>query len=106
MIFRIFDGGALGFGLTFVIAAEPSSLKLRSLTPRSAPMPYEVNADLPPSVRSHLPEHAQDIFREAFNHAHAAHAHDPRQEEAAFRIAWAAVKREYMKVGDQWERQR
>jgi cation transport regulator ChaB len=28
-------------------------------------MPYEVNADLPPSVRSHLPEHAQDIFREA-----------------------------------------
>ena len=53
-------------------------------------MPYDVNADLPPSVRSHLPEHAQDIFREAFNHAYAAHAHDPRQEEAAFRIAWAA----------------
>ena len=66
-------------------------------------MPYAVNADLPPSVRSHLPEHAQDIFREAFNHAHAAHAHDPRQEEAAFRIAWAAVKREYVKVGEQWE---
>ncbi|WP_422316854.1 ChaB family protein, partial [Roseiarcus sp.] len=37
-------------------------------------MPYDVNADLPPSVRSHLPEHAQDIFREAFNHAHAADA--------------------------------
>jgi cation transport regulator len=69
-------------------------------------MPYEANTDLPPSVRSHLPEHAQDIFREAFNHAHAAHVHDPRQEEAAFRIAWAAVKREYMKVGDQWERKR
>jgi cation transport regulator len=65
-------------------------------------MPYDVNADLPPSVRSHLPEHAQDIFREAFNHAYAAHANDPRQEEAAFRIAWAAVKREYEKVGDEW----
>src|SRR6202034_3357781 len=65
-------------------------------------MPYAVNADLPPSVRSHLPEHAQDIFREAFNHAHAAHAHDPRQEEAAFRIARAAVKREYEKIGDEW----
>lgn len=72
-------------------------------------MPYEVNADLPPSVRSHLPEHArtffrarQDIFREAFNHAHASHAHDPRREEAAFRIAWGAVKREYEKVGDEW----
>ena len=65
-------------------------------------MPYEVNADLPPSVRGHLPEHAQDIFRQAFNHAHAAHAHDSRQEEAASRIAWAAVKREYEKVGDAW----
>jgi cation transport regulator len=69
---------------------------------RRPPMPYEVNADLPPSVRAHLPEHAQDIFREAFNHAYAAHAHDPRQEEAAFRIAWAAVKREYEKVGAEW----
>ena len=67
---------------------------------------YAANTDLPPSVRSHLPEHAQDIFREAFNHAHAAHTHDPRQEEAAFRIAWAAVKREYVKVGEQWERNR
>ena len=65
-------------------------------------MPYDVNAALPPSVRSHLPEHAQDIFRETFNHAHAAHAHDLRQEEAAFCIAWAAVKREYEKVGDEW----
>ena len=45
-------------------------------------MPYDVNADLPPSVRSHLPEHAQDMFREAFNQAYAAHAHDPRQEES------------------------
>jgi cation transport regulator len=66
--------------------------------------PYDINADLPPSVRDHLPEHAQDIFREAFNHAYAAHAHDPHQEEAAFRIAWAAVKRGYEKVGDEWVR--
>jgi cation transport regulator len=68
----------------------------------ASPMPYEANADLPSSVRSHLPGRAQDIFREAVNHAHAAHAHDPRQEEAAFRIAWAAVKREYEKVGNDW----
>jgi cation transport regulator len=33
---------------------------------------------------------------------HSAHAHDPRREEAAFRIAWAAVKREYEKAGDEW----
>jgi cation transport regulator len=65
-------------------------------------MPYQVNAELPLSVRNHLPEHAQDIFREAFNHAFAAHERDPRQEEAAFRIAWAAVKKRYQKVGDEW----
>ena len=65
-------------------------------------MPYAANADLPPSVRNHLPPHAQDIYREAFNHAFAAHADDPRQEEASHRIAWAAVKRSYEKVADAW----
>ena len=48
-------------------------------------MPYRTNIDLPSSVRRHLPPHAQDIYREAFNHAFAAHADDPRQEEAAHR---------------------
>ena len=67
-------------------------------------MPYRVNDDLPASVRAHLPDHAQDIYREAFNHAFAAHEGDVRQEEAAHRIAWAAVKRSYVKVGEQWER--
>ncbi len=67
-------------------------------------MPYATNADLPPSVRSHLPDHAQDIYREAFNHAYAAHEGDVRQEEAAHRIAWAAVKRSYAKSGETWVR--
>jgi cation transport regulator len=66
-------------------------------------MPYEINADLPPSVRERLPEHAQDIYRAAFNPAFAAHAGDPRREEAAHSIAWAAVKRSYVKVRDRWE---
>ena len=65
-------------------------------------MPYAGNADLPPSVQRSLPEHAQDIYREAFNHAFAAHAHDPRQEEAAHRIAWGAVKRLYVKTAEGW----
>ena len=65
-------------------------------------MPYPTNADLPASVQEHLPAHAQDIFRAVFNHAFAAHAGDPRQEEAAHRIAWAAVKRSYVKVGNDW----
>ena len=67
-------------------------------------MPYRENNDLPPTVRNHLPDHAQSIYREAFNHAFAAHAGDPRQEEAAHRIAWAAVKRSYEKIGDGWVR--
>jgi cation transport regulator len=67
-------------------------------------VPYAANEDLPPSVRSHLPEHAQDIYREAFNHAFAAHAGDPRREERAHRIAWAAVKRSYVKAGEKWVR--
>ena len=50
-------------------------------------MPYRANQDLPSSVREHLPNHAQDIYREAFNHAYEAHAADRRQEEAAHRIA-------------------
>jgi cation transport regulator len=67
-------------------------------------MPYRSNADLPPSVREHLPEHAQDIYRAASNHAFAAHAGDSRQEEATHRIAWTAVKRSYVDVGDRGKR--
>ena len=62
-------------------------------------MPYTTNADLPASVSAHLPPHAQDIFREAFNHAFAQH---PGDEAIAFRIGWAAVKRSYEKVDGVW----
>jgi cation transport regulator len=65
-------------------------------------MPWLTNDDLPARVRQHLPEHAQDIFREAFNHAWLEYAGDPRHEEIAHRVAWAAVKRAYVKVGDEW----
>jgi cation transport regulator len=67
---------------------------------RSGPdMPYPSNDDLPPSVRNHLPEHAQDIYREAFNHAWTRYGGD---ESVPHRIAWAAVKRSYRKAGDTW----
>ena len=65
-------------------------------------MPYRSNEDLPPPVRHHLPPHAQDIYREAFNHAFASHSGDARQEEIAHRTAWAAVKRSYVKAGNEW----
>jgi cation transport regulator len=65
-------------------------------------MPYRSNSELPAPVQSHLPPHAQDIYREAFNHAFAAHIGNPAQEEGAHRIAWAAVKRSYVKVGGSW----
>lgn len=62
-------------------------------------MPYASNDELPASVANHLPPHAQDIFREAFNHAWSEYRGD---EERAFRVAWAAVKRSYHKVGERW----
>jgi cation transport regulator len=65
-------------------------------------MPYRTKDDLPFPVRSHLPPHAQDIYREAFNHAFASHPGEERQEEIAHRIGWAAVKRSYVKQDDRW----
>jgi cation transport regulator len=66
-------------------------------------MPYATTAELPPAER-HLPPHAQEIFRSAFNNAWATYAdrgpHD--QEEIAFRVAWAAVKKQYRKRGEIW----
>ncbi len=65
-------------------------------------MPYLVNEDLPIRVRRHLPDHAQDIYREAFNHARDTYAGDPRREEISHRVAWAAVKKVYVQAGDEW----
>ena len=56
-------------------------------------MPYKQIADLPDSVKEHLPKHAQEIFRAAFNSAQEEYG----GEEHAFRVAWSAVKRDYEK---------
>jgi cation transport regulator len=65
-------------------------------------MPYRTNSELPPSVQGNLPLHAQDIYRQAFNHAWQQYKDDPRLEEIAHRVAWAAVKRRYRKSGEVW----
>ena len=63
-------------------------------------MPYATNDDLPPAVRAHLPTRAQDIYREAFNHAFDHYG--PWNEAIAHRVAWAAVKRRYEKRHGIW----
>lgn len=66
-------------------------------------MPYSRTAELPPAVRR-LPPHAQEIFLSAFNTAWQTYAgrRPHEREEIAFRIAWAAVKKRYRKIGDAW----
>lgn len=67
-------------------------------------MPYASINDLPASVRAHLPSHAQEIYLAALNNAWAEYQDrtSDRREEIAHRVAWAAVKRKYQKVGDRW----
>jgi len=67
-------------------------------------LPYATEKDLPTSVSAHLPLHAQQIFRAAFNSAWDEYADrgDERREEIAHRVAWAAVKRLYHKEGSDW----
>jgi cation transport regulator len=68
-------------------------------------MRYATNEDLSSSVRGHLPIDAQNVFLSAFNHAWQTYGSEPaRREEIAHRVAWAAVKKRYHKVGDRWER--
>jgi cation transport regulator len=62
-------------------------------------MPYAKNNELPTPVRDHLPAHAQDIYREAFNHALTEYGGD---EPRAHRVAWGAVEKTYDKRGDRW----
>jgi len=73
-------------------------------------MPYARNDDLPDKIKSHLPQDAQDIYRKAYNNAHEQYQ-DPAKryggsaeslEVVCAKVAWAAVKKEYEKRGDEW----
>lgn len=59
-------------------------------------MPYKTNTDLPDNIRKNLPEHAQTIYRKAFNNAYEQYDN----EQTAFTVAWAAVKHVYEKNKD------
>lgn len=73
-------------------------------------MPYKSIDDLPSSVKSALPVAAQKIYLAAFNHAWDEYK-DPQkratkesQEKVTHKVAWAAVKKKYVKAGDTWEK--
>jgi len=57
-------------------------------------MPYQQVSDLPEDVREHLPQHAQGIYRAAFNSAWDEYHHDAAR---AHRVAWGAVEKIYAK---------
>lgn len=74
-------------------------------------MPYDSRSELPDSVRNVLPEHAQSIYKEAFNSAYDQYedADDRKgsddREETAHKVAWSAVKQSYKKGDDdRWHR--
>jgi len=67
-------------------------------------MPYASVDDLPLPVQAHLPPHAQEIYLAAFNNAWDEYIdRGPAvREQTALRVAWAAVKHKYVKLGDSW----
>lgn len=75
-------------------------------------MPYTRNNNLPDKVRSTLPQHAQTIYREAFNSAWDhytdpnARRGDASREEVAHKVAWSAVKQRYENRDGGWQRRR
>ncbi len=73
-------------------------------------MPYQSLSDLPDSVQSHLPKHAQEIYKEAYNHAWEEYANPDKRrgnesrEEVSHKVAWAAVKKKYEQQNERWVR--
>lgn len=66
-------------------------------------MPYSDNGQLPKGVKNNLPNHAQDIYREAFNHAWEQYESPSKRrgtdsrEVVAHKVAWSAVEKKYHK---------
>lgn len=60
-------------------------------------MPYPKRSDLPEPVKDHLPAHAQNIYKEAFNSAWDQYDKD---ESRAHAVAWSAVKKQFHKGED------
>lgn len=69
-------------------------------------MPYKSKSALPDNVKNVLPDHAQEMYKEAFNSAWDQYRDpddrrgDGSREETAHKVAWAAVKQTYRKGDD------
>jgi len=69
-------------------------------------MPYQSKSGLPDQVKDHLPTHAQDIYKEAYNSAWDEYKNeddrngDASREEVSHRVAWSAVKNKFEKGDD------
>jgi len=70
-------------------------------------MPYNNNKELPKNVQSHLPKHAQDLYRESYNNAykkfknlHKNRNSDEPLEKICHRAAWRSVKKMYARRED------
>lgn len=72
-------------------------------------MPYDKKSELPDQVKDNLPEHAQEIYKEAYNSAWNQYKDpedregDSSREETSHKVAWNAVKQEYEKVDGKWK---
>jgi cation transport regulator len=56
-------------------------------------MPYKQITQLPDNVKTNLPKHAQEIYKEAFNSAEDQYGEEGR----AHATAWSAVENKYEK---------
>jgi len=60
-------------------------------------MPYKTINELPARIRKVLPKKAQELFMKVFNKAYEKY-----DEATAFKVAWAAVKRKFVKKDGKW----
>lgn len=74
-------------------------------------MSYNSTSELPEGVQHVLPQHARDIYKEAFNSAYDEYKNakgregGADREETAHKVAWAAVKKSYQKgADDKWHK--
>jgi cation transport regulator len=65
-------------------------------------MPFDKISELPEQVDD-LPEHAKEIWMEAYNSAHEHSTSSRNKDKTAAQVAWSAVKNEYHKDDDSGE---